>query len=107
MPAGLLLTIAIGAEVVATLALSLADGLSRPWVLAAAVAGYLVSFGALALVLRELDVGLVYAVWAGAGTAAVAIIGVAAFGEPIDALKALSILAVIAGVVGLNLSGAH
>jgi small multidrug resistance pump len=49
----------------------------------------------------------VYAIWAGVGTAAVAMIGVAAFGEPMDAVKALSVLAVMAGVVGLNLSGAH
>lgn len=107
MPAGLLLTTAIAAEVVATVALNLADGFTRPWVLAGSVAGYLVSFAALALVLKELDVGLVYAIWAGVGTAAVAVIGVAAFGEPMDAVKALSILAVMAGVVGLNLSGAH
>ncbi len=48
-----------------------------------------------------------YAVWAGAGTAAVAVIGVAAFDEPMGAVKVLSILAVMAGVIGLNLSGAH
>jgi multidrug transporter EmrE-like cation transporter len=60
----------------------------------------------LALVLKELEVSLVYAVWAGIGTAAIALIGIAALGESVNALKLLSIGLVIAGVVGLNLSGA-
>jgi len=107
VPAGLLLTFAIVAEVIGTVALNLADGFSRPWALAGAVVSYLLSFVFLALVLKQLDVGLVYAIWAGAGTAAVAVIGVAAFDEPMDAVKALSILAVMAGVIGLNLSSAH
>ena len=60
----------------------------------------------LALVLKELEVSLVYAVWAGIGTAAIALIGIAALGESVSALKLASIGLVIAGVVGLNLAGA-
>jgi len=107
MPAALLLTFAIATEVLATVALNVSDGFSRPWPVAASIVGYLLSFVLLALVLKELEVGFVYAIWAGAGTAAVAVIGVAAFGESMNAVKVLSIVAVMAGVIGLNLSSAH
>jgi small multidrug resistance pump len=106
MPAALLLGFAIASEVVGTVALNLSDGFSRPPAAIVSVLGYVLSFGFLALVLKQLDIGLVYAVWAGTGTAAVALIGVAAFGEPMDAIKAVSIVAIVGGVVGLNLAGA-
>jgi small multidrug resistance pump len=107
MPAGLLLTIAIAAEVAATVSLRSVDGLSKPLPLAIVVAGYALSFWLLALVLKQISVGTTYAIWAGAGTAAVALIGIVALGEPATAIKLGSIALIIAGVIGLNLSGAH
>ena len=71
------------------------------------MAGYGVSFWMLALVLKELPVGLTYAVWAAVGTALIAAVGIIAFGEPAGTFKLLSLGLIIAGVVGLNLSGAH
>jgi small multidrug resistance pump len=41
------------------------------------------------------------------GTAATAVIGMTAMGETVNALKLASIVLVIGGVVGLNLSGAN
>ena len=46
--------------------------------------------------------GRTYAIWAGAGTAAIAVIGMAALGEPATALKIGSIALIILGVIGLN-----
>ena len=57
--------------------------------------------------LRHLELGFVYAVWAGAGTALVAGIGIFFLGEAAGTLKLASIGLVVAGVVGLNLGGAH
>ena len=74
---------------------------------AVVIAGYGLSFWMLALVLRELPIGLTYAVWAAAGTALIAAIGIVAFGEPATTLKLLSLGLIIAGVVGLNLAGSH
>ena len=71
------------------------------------VVGYGLSFWMLALVLRDMPIGLTYAVWAAVGTALIAAIGIVAFGEPATALKLLSLGLIIAGVVGLNLAGAH
>lgn len=107
MPVGALLTIAIAAEVAATVSLRYSDGFSRLIPSAIVVLGYATSFYLLSLILKQLSVGTTYAIWAGAGTAAVAVIGIVALGEPATAIKLASIALIIAGVVGLNLSGAH
>ncbi|GAB2944051.1 multidrug efflux SMR transporter [Nonomuraea fastidiosa] len=106
--AWLLLALAIASEVIATSALKLSNGLSHlGWSIVVA-AGYLTSFALLARVLKlQLDMGTAYAVWSGAGTAAIALIGAAFMGETLTALKIGGILLIIAGVVLLNLAGAH
>jgi small multidrug resistance pump len=71
------------------------------------VVGYGLSFLLLSLTLRELSLSVTYAVWAGAGTAAIAVIGMAALGESVTALKLGSIALIVAGVVGLNAAGGH
>lgn len=97
---------AISLEVAATLSLRTA-GAGNPIAITGVVLGYAASFGLLFLVLKRLDVSTAYAVWSGAGTAAIALIGIAMLGEPAPAAKLLSLGLIIAGVVGLNLSGAH
>jgi small multidrug resistance pump len=105
MPPGLLLAVAIVVEVGATLCLRASDGFSRPVPSALVVVGYGVSFWLLALVLRDISVGTTYAIWAGAGTAVIALIGIVALGEPATALRIGSIVLIVAGVIGLNLAG--
>jgi small multidrug resistance pump len=107
MPPGALLAIAIAVEVGATISLRYSDGLTKPLPSAIVVVGYVLSFYLLALVLRDISVSTAYAVWAGAGTAAVAVIGMALLGEPATAMKIGAILLIVAGVIALNLSGAH
>jgi small multidrug resistance pump len=102
-----LLTGAIAAEVVATTALKYTDGFSRLWPSLLTVAGYLVSFALLAQTLKTVSVGTAYAIWAGAGTAAIATIGIVFLGEGMTVAKAAGIALIIAGVVVLNLGGAH
>ena len=106
MPA-IYLTIAILSEVAGTVALKYTDGFTRLAPSSAVVIGYGLSFWMLALVLRELPIGLTYAVWAAVGTALIAAIGMFAYGEPATTLKLLSLGLIIAGVVGLNLAGSH
>ena len=102
----LFLALAIATEVAGTVALK-AAGEGRPAAIAVVVVGYLSSFVLLALVLKRIEVSVAYAIWAGAGTALVAFIGIAALGEPATAAKLGSIALIITGVVGLNLAGAH
>ncbi len=65
----------------------------------------LISFGLLNLALGRLEVGPAYAVWTGIGVAGTAVIGMLVLGESLSVLKLVSIGLVLAGVVGLNLSG--
>ena len=102
-----MLTGAIAAEVIGTVALKASDGFSRPLPSALVVVGYLLSFWLLALVLKNLSVGTTYAIWSAAGTAAVAMIGIALYGEAASALKIASLGLIVLGVVGLNAAGAH
>ena len=106
MPA-ILLTIAILAEVAGTVALKYTDGFTNLGPSAVVVAGYGLSFWMLALVLRDLPIGLTYAVWAAVGTALIAAIGIVAFGEPATTMKLLSLALIIAGTIGLNVAGSH
>lgn len=63
------------------------------------------SFALLSVALRSLPVGSAYAVWTGIGAAGTAIVGIVFLGEGAQTLKLVSIALVIAGVVGLQLSG--
>ena len=107
MPAGVLLALAILSEVVATVFLRFTDGFTKLAPSAVVVVGYLLSFWLLALILKDLDIGFVYAVWSAVGTALIAVVGVFAFGEPATALKVASLGLIILGVVGLDLAGSH
>ena len=100
------LTFAILLEVFGTVSMKLSDGFSKLVPSILIFVFYAASFGALTIALKKIDVSIAYAVWAGAGTALIAIIGILFFKEPTTALKSISILLIIAGVVGLNLSGA-
>jgi small multidrug resistance pump len=101
------LSAAIATEVIGTLFLRFTDGFTRPLPSIVVVTTYVLSLWLTALALKTLEISLAYAVWAGVGTAAIAIIGMAALGETVNALKLASILLVISGVIGLNLSGAN
>lgn len=103
----LYLVLAISTEVAGTVALKFTDGFTRVVPSAIVVGGYGLSFVFLALVLRSMSLGLTYAVWAGIGTAAIAVIGMLALGEPVSAARLGSIALIVAGVVGLNLAGGH
>jgi small multidrug resistance pump len=107
MPATILLAIAILSEVIGTVALRASDGFTRPLPATFVVVGYAISFWMLALVLKQLPVGLTYAVWAAVGTALIATIGIVAFGEAATTLKLASLALIIVGVIGLNFAGTH
>ncbi|MER6013134.1 DMT family transporter [Streptomyces bluensis] len=102
-----LLAGAIAAEVVATTAMKYSDGFSRPWPSLLTLFGYAVSFVLLAQTLKTMAIGTAYAIWSGAGTATVALIGLALFGEGLGVAKVAGLALIIGGVVVLNLGGAH
>ena len=102
----LALAVAIVLEVSGTVSMKLSDGFTRLVPSILIFTFYAGSFAVLTLALKKIDLGVAYAVWAGAGTALIAVVGILYFKEPLSALKVLSIFLIIAGVIGLNLSGA-
>ena len=61
----------------------------------------------LAIVVRQVPVSVAYAIWAGLGTAAIAVVGVVVLGEHWDLTKVAALALIVVGVVVLNLHGAH
>ncbi len=107
MFAWMLLLAAIGVEVAATSALPRTQGFREPGWTAAVIAGYAASIWLLALVIEHLPVSVTYAVWSGLGTAGIAVIGVLFLGDRLGPTQAAALFLIIAGVVLLNLTGAH
>lgn len=105
MPAPVLLTLAIAVEVAATLALRASDGFTRIGPSIAVVAGYATAFFLLGPVLRTIPVSVAYAVWSAVGTGTIALIGMALLDEPAGAIRIVSLVLIMVGVVGLNLAG--
>ena len=104
MQSWLILGAGIACEVVATLMMEMSESLTRWRWIPPMLFFYVLALIGLALALRTIEVGVAYAVWAGAGTMLIALLGVVFFKESISPLKALSIALVVAGVVGLHLS---
>ena len=101
----LFLLLAIGLEVVGTVALKLSQGFSKliPDILV--VVGYGLSFYLLSLLLKQdVPIGVIYAVWSGLGTIAIVLAGVWLWGERLSIPAIIGIAMVIAGVVLINLN---
>jgi len=101
------LTLAIVNEVIGTVFMKLSDGFTRPVFSTLIFLFYGISFYFLTLCLKRMDLGVAYAIWAGVGTALIASIGVGFFREDVNIIKIVSLVAIVAGVVGLNLAGGH
>ena len=97
---------AIVLEVAGTTSMKLSQGFTRLVPSVLLFVFYAASFVALTFSLKKIEVSVAYAVWSGVGTALIAAIGIVIFRESANPLKFFSILLIIAGVVGLNLSGA-
>jgi len=104
MPAHyLFLILAVAAETVGTTALQASQQFSRLMPSLLAVAGYAVAFYFLALTLRVMPVGIVYAMWSGLGIVFIALIGFVAFGQRLDLPALLGLAMIIGGIVVINL----
>ena len=99
-----LLVVAIGVEVASTAALPRTNGFRDPGWAAAVVAGYALSIWLLSLVVERLPVSVTYALWAGVGTASIALVGVLFLGESVSVAKVVGIALIVVGVVLLNLT---
>lgn len=88
-------------EVLWAVMLKLAGGFARPWATALMGVAYVLSLLFLNLACKSFDLSLAYAVWTGAGTTLVALIGVVVFRESLSVERAVGFALVIAGLVVL------
>ncbi|MFL1377140.1 MULTISPECIES: DMT family transporter [unclassified Nocardiopsis] len=85
-------------------ALSASKGFTRLWptvIFGVTLAG---SMAGLAYALRSIPVGTGYAVWVAIGAVGTALVGMFVLGEGFSVTKALCLLLIVAGVVGLKLA---
>ncbi len=91
-------------EVVWALLLKQSAGLTRLWPSIGFVISSVASVFLLSQSLKTLPVGTAYAVWTGIGAAGTAIFGMLFLGESKDVLKLVSLVLLLAGIVGLRLT---
>ena len=103
MHSGILLGVAIVAEVIATSALKSSDGFSRLLPSILVVVGYGLSFYFLSLTLRVMPVGVVYAIWSGVGIVLITLVGWTFFQQKLDPAVLVGMALIIAGVAVINL----
>jgi small multidrug resistance pump len=100
-----LVAAAIVSEVIATLSLRASNGLTRLGPSALVVIGYGTAFVLLALALKSLNVGPVYALWSGVGTVGAFLGGVWLFDEPVKPATLVGVALIVAGVAVMYLGG--
>ena len=96
------LLLAIVSEVVATSALKSSESFSRLWPSVLTVVGYGVAFYLLSLTLREMPVGIAYAIWSGVGIVLVSLAAVVLFGQKLDLPALCGMGLIVAGVIVIN-----
>lgn len=103
----LILFFAVLAETIGTTALQASQQFSRPGPSLVVVLAYGVSFYLLAMALKFMPVGVVYAIWSGLGIVLIALIGYLVFRQSLDMAAILGIGLIMAGIVVIQLfSGA-
>lgn len=103
----LYLLLAIVSEVIATSSLKASQGFSRLWPSLLVVVGYGAAFYLFSLSLKQIPLGIAYAIWSGLGTVGVVLIGLFLWGETLNALRVFGIALILIGTVILNLSKAE
>ncbi|GAB3702117.1 DMT family transporter [Nocardiopsis oceani] len=86
-------------------ALNASQGFSRFWPSVAFVVTLALSMGGLAYALRTIPLGTGYAIWVSIGVVGTALIGMFFLGEGFSVPKALCLIMIVAGVVGLKVLG--
>jgi len=103
MRAWVQLVLAIGVEIVGTSLLKLSAGFKYPLIGMFGMLLYGLAIFSFSRALSKIPLSVGYAIWAGAGTAVTGLIGIWAFGEVLTGIKMVGFLAIIAGVILINI----
>jgi len=99
----LYLALAIAAEVAGTSLLKATEEFTKLVPTAFLVIFYCISFWLMTLALRDLPLGVVYAVWSGLGIVLVAVVGAFVYKEIPDLASLIGMALIISGVVVMHL----
>jgi multidrug transporter EmrE-like cation transporter len=98
--------IALGAtvvlEVAATILLKASDGFTILAPSVGSIASFVATLFALSIALRRIPTSVAYAVWTGAGSAGVTVLGIVFFGDVMTPLSWIGLVFVVVGVVVIN-----
>lgn len=102
--AWIFLALAIAFEIAGTTALKMSEGFARLGPSLVILPAYAISFVLLGIAVKDIPIGIAYAIWSAVGTAAIAAIGIMVFREPLTLIKVAFIGLIIIGVVGLQIT---
>lgn len=107
MQSWLFLSLAIIAEVIATSFLKSSEGFTKLWPSLVVIVGYGLAFYFLSLTLKNISMGIAYAVWAGAGIVLITTAGWVFLGQKLNVPTMLGMGLIVAGVVVVNVFSSH
>lgn len=99
-----LLVIAGLFEIVWAVGMKYTEGFTRLWPSVGTALAMIISVVLLGIAMKSLPVGTAYAVWVGVGAVGTAVVGIIALGEPASTARVLSLILIVAGIVGLKLA---
>jgi quaternary ammonium compound-resistance protein SugE len=80
------------------------DGFTRLWPTIWTALAMIISLWLLGIAVKTLPVGTAYSVWVGVGAVGTVILGIVLLEEPANAARLISVMLIIAGIIGLKLA---
>ncbi|AQW59438.1 QacE family quaternary ammonium compound efflux SMR transporter [Vibrio owensii] len=103
MPPLVALSIAIVCEVIATSSIPKTEQFTKLMPSTVVIIGYGIAFFLLSVTVKSMPVGIVYAIWSGAGIVLVAAVGYFLYGQKLDLAALVGIGFILTGVMIVNL----
>ncbi len=94
---------AIALEVAGTTMLQASRQFTRAWPTAGMAVCYGLAFYLLSIALRQMPVGIAYAIWSGLGVVLISVIGTVVFRQRLDLPAMIGLAMIVGGVVVINL----
>ena len=94
---------AIALEVAGTTMLQASQQFTRAWPTAGMAVCYGLAFYLLSIALRQMPVGIAYAIWSGLGVVLISVIGTVVFRQRLDLPAMVGLAMIVGGVVVINL----
>jgi quaternary ammonium compound-resistance protein SugE len=91
-------------EVGWAIGLKYTQGFTRLWPTVGTVLSMVVSLWLLGIAMKTLPIGTAYSIWVGIGSVGTVILGIVLLGESASMPRLVSVVLIIAGIVGLKLS---